>query len=237
MGHQLQRHVKTDRGLYKHRESLLRACARVALGISLTFQASYLAAAGDVRGAFEHEPEHPPRMPSSATDSGEKSATRSDEIDSLENQIKQSMTAFTKSSMPDREKLKVFDKSLADLDMLLEQTKKSGPLCNLCTKAIAENASTLKQLEVQKDSQTRSALAGTIASLQAKKDLVAAVHAELLAKKKNALKAQLAFLKAEHTGNSEAAKAAMDTTIATVSDLNEVIDRLGKGLAADNRAR
>lgn len=48
------------------------------------------------------------------------------------------------------------------------------------------------------------------------------------------LKAQLAFLLAERTGNNEAANAALDTTVATVSDLNAVIDRLGKALSADS---
>lgn len=237
MGNQFRRRVMTDRGFSKCRSVLHWSCARMLIAMNLALQAPILAA-GNAQNVFEDRPEEAPRVASMVTDSADKSADRSDEIGSLKNQIEQSMASFTKSSMPDTEKLKVFDKSLADLDMLLEQTKKGGPLDSLCTKAIAPNADALKQLEAQQGSESptksRSTLAGTIASLQSKKDLIATVHDELLAKKKSVLKAQLAFLLAERTGNTEAAKTALDATMATVSDLNAVIDRLGKVLSAES---
>jgi hypothetical protein len=213
--------------------------AHLVLVISFAASTSALSAASDHQGAPTDALLKTLQKKDPSSDASQNTAAPAAEINALKAQIEQSMEAFTESSMPDAEKLKFFDKCLADLNMLLEQTKEDGPLDSLCTKAITSTTTKLEQLEDQQGSESstpsRSEPEFTLASVQKKRTFVATAHTELLSKKKRVLEEQFAFLRAKHADNPDAASKALDAAMFTMSDLNEFIDRLGERLTENSR--
>ena len=163
-------------------------------------------------------------------------------IDLLKAQIEQSMTAFTKSSMPDAEKLKLFDKSLANLDMLLDQTKEAGALDGLIQKSYAENKKKLDAIK-QKANDTsipaemrakyESRLPSFAKAIEAtgEKRLVLIRTRNDLAKRRDLVVQNKQFyIDMMSFDDLEAANQTLDNVITSMNNLNDVIDNLGAAL-------
>ncbi len=165
-------------------------------------------------------------------------------INALKAQIEQSMEAFTKSSMPDAEKLKVFDKSLADLDMLLEQTKEGGPLDGLIQKSYAENKKKLDAIK-QKANDTSipaemrakyesrlDSFEKAIESTGEKRLVLIRTRNDLVKRRDLVVQNKQFYIDMMSFDDLEAANQTLDNVISSMSNLNDVIDTLGAGLTS-----
>jgi hypothetical protein len=163
-------------------------------------------------------------------------------IETLKLQIEQSMQTFSKASMPDEEKLKLFDKSLADLDMLLDQTKEGGPLDSLIQKSYAENKQRLDLIK-QRATDTsipaemragyesrKSAFEKTIEATGEKRLVLIRTRNDLAKRRDLVEKNKQFYLDMMSFDDLEAANKTLDNVIASMNNLNEVIDKLGAGL-------
>lgn len=165
-------------------------------------------------------------------------------IDALKAQIEQSMTAFTKSSMPDAEKLKLFDKSLANLDMLLEQTKEGGPLDGLIQKSYTENKKKLDAIK-QKANDTSipaemrakyesrlDSFAKAIEATGEKRLVLIRTRNDLVKRRDLVVQNKQFYIDMMSFDDLEAANQTLDNVIASMNNLNDVIDKLGANLTS-----
>lgn len=165
-------------------------------------------------------------------------------INALKNQIEQSMAAFTKSSMPDAEKLKVFDKSLAELDMLLDQTKEGGPLDGLIQKSYTENKKKLDAIK-QKANDTSipaemrakyesrlDSFEKAIESTGEKRLVLIRTRNDLVKRRDLVVQNKQFYIDMMSFDDLEAANQTLDNVISSMSNLNDVIDALGAGLTS-----
>ncbi len=165
-------------------------------------------------------------------------------INTLKAQIEQSMAAFTKSSMPDAEKLKIFDKSLGDLDMLLEQTQEGGPLDGLIQKSYSENKNKLDSIK-QKANDTSipaemrakyesrlGSFEKAIESTGEKRLVLIRTRNDLVKRRDLVVQNKQFYIDMMSFDDLEAANQTLDNVISSMSNLNDVIDNLGAGLTS-----
>jgi hypothetical protein len=164
-------------------------------------------------------------------------------ISALKAQVEASMAAFQKSSMPDEEKMKMFDKSLGLFDEVLAQTQEGGALDALIQKSYTQNKKGLDMMKAKANdtsvpADNRAAYVSKIGYFESqinqtneKRLVMLRARNELLKRRDLITQNKQFYLDMLSINDVEEANKSLDAVISSQMNLADVIDKMGSSIA------
>lgn len=163
-------------------------------------------------------------------------------IDTLKQQVEASMVAFQKSSAPDEEKMKQFDKVLSEFDAVIQQTQQGGALDQLIMQSVSVNQKRLSLMRQRSNdtsipSDQREAynqkIQGFEKQIQQSSDKRAVLirqTAQLMTQRDQVEKSKQFYLDMISVQDLESANKSLDAVLSAQSNLMDNLSNLGAKL-------
>lgn len=165
-------------------------------------------------------------------------------VNALKQQVQASMEAFQKSSAPDEEKMKQFDKVLNEFDAVISQTQQGGDLDQLILKSVSENQKRLGMMRQRANDTSlpadqRAVYEGKLQSFESqikasadKRAVLIRQTAQLMSQRDQIQKSKQFYLDMLSIQDLEAANKSLDAVNAAQGNLIDVLSTLGAKLSA-----
>ena len=165
-------------------------------------------------------------------------------IDTLKQQVEASMVAFQKSSAPDEEKMKQFDKVLNEFDAVIQQTQQGGALDQLIMQSVSVNQKRLSMMRERSNDTTIPAdqreiynqkIQGFEKQIQQSSDKRAVLirqTAQLMTQRDQVGKSKQFYLDMISVQDLESANKSLDAVLSAQSSLMDNLSNLGAKLMA-----